>query len=101
VSAPVPHSLAAELVLASANARCLAGVLAACPGSDPAAQGGTIHGSKATGEPPLMLSFSVREAIRDAVAAFVPKGGEVPLASPATCEAILAAIDSRRHKSSQ
>ncbi len=61
-----------------------------------AAQEGTIHGSKATGEPPLMLSFSVREAIRDAVAAFGPRGGEVPLASPATCEAIFAAIETRR-----
>jgi xanthine dehydrogenase molybdopterin binding subunit/xanthine dehydrogenase small subunit len=57
-----------------------------------AAQEGTIHGSKASGEPPLMLAFSVREAIRDAVAAFGPKGGEVPLASPATGEAIFAAI---------
>ena len=30
----------------------------------------TIHGSKAVGEPPLMLAISVREAIRDAIAAF-------------------------------
>jgi xanthine dehydrogenase molybdopterin binding subunit/xanthine dehydrogenase small subunit len=60
-----------------------------------AAQEGTINGSKASGEPPLMLAFSVREAIRDAVAAFGPKGGEVRLASPATSEAILAAIGSR------
>jgi xanthine dehydrogenase molybdopterin binding subunit/xanthine dehydrogenase small subunit len=60
-----------------------------------AAQEGTIHGSKASGEPPLMLAFSVREAIRDAVAAFGTKGGEVPLASPATGEAIYAAIRTR------
>jgi xanthine dehydrogenase molybdopterin-binding subunit B len=60
-----------------------------------AAQKGTIHGSKASGEPPLMLAFSVREAIRDAVAAFGPKGGEVPVASPATGEAIFAAISGR------
>jgi xanthine dehydrogenase large subunit len=60
-----------------------------------AAQEGTIHGSKASGEPPLMLAFSVREAIRDAVAAFGEKGGEVPLASPATGEAIFAAIKGR------
>ena len=60
-----------------------------------AAQEGTIHGSKASGEPPLMLAFSVREALRDAVAAFGKKGGEVPLASPATGEAIHAAILSR------
>jgi xanthine dehydrogenase molybdopterin binding subunit/xanthine dehydrogenase small subunit len=60
-----------------------------------AAQEGTIHGSKASGEPPLMLAISVREAIRDAVAAFGNGGGEVPLASPATGEAIFAAIRSR------
>jgi len=56
---------------------------------------GTIHGSKAVGEPPLMLAFSVREAIRDAVAAFGAPGGEVPLASPATGEAIFAAVRRR------
>jgi xanthine dehydrogenase molybdopterin-binding subunit B len=60
-----------------------------------AAQDGVIHGSKAVGEPPLMLAISVREAIRDAVAAFGAAGGEVPLASPATHEAILAAIRTR------
>lgn len=56
-----------------------------------AAQPGVIHGAKAVGEPPLMLAISVREAIRDAVAAF-RGGGEVRLASPATPEAILRAI---------
>jgi len=60
-----------------------------------AAQEGTIHGSKASGEPPLMLAFSVREAIRDAVAAFGPGGGEVPLPSPATSEAIFSSIRQR------
>jgi xanthine dehydrogenase molybdopterin binding subunit/xanthine dehydrogenase small subunit len=60
-----------------------------------AAQEGTIHGSKASGEPPLMLAFSVREAIRDAVAAFGTGSGEVPLASPATCEAVFTAIAHR------
>ncbi len=60
-----------------------------------ATQANTIHGSKAVGEPPLMLAFSVREAIRDAVAAFGEKGGEVRLASPATGEAIFAAIQAR------
>lgn len=63
-----------------------------------AAQPGTIHGSKAVGEPPLMLAISVREAIRDAVAAFGAKEGEeIPLGSPATCEAIYRAI--HRHDS--
>ena len=57
-----------------------------------AAQPGVIHGSKAVGEPPLMLAISVREAIRDAIAAFGTAGGEVPQASPATHEAIRAAI---------
>ena len=31
---------------------------------------GVVHGSKAVGEPPLMLAISVREALRAAVAAF-------------------------------
>ncbi len=57
-----------------------------------ASQDGVVHGSKAVGEPPLMLAISVREAIRDAIAAFGARGGEVPLPSPATHEAILAAI---------
>jgi xanthine dehydrogenase large subunit len=39
-----------------------------------------------------MLALSVREAIRDAVAAF-GAGGEVALESPATPEAVLRAID--------
>lgn len=60
-----------------------------------AAQADTIHGSKAVGEPPVMLAISVREAIRDAVGAFGPAGGEVRLASPATGEAIFAAILAR------
>jgi len=55
----------------------------------------TIHGSKAVGEPPLMLAISVREAIRDAIAAFGKPGGEVPLKVPATCEAIYMAVRNR------
>lgn len=54
-------------------------------------QAGVVHGSKAVGEPPLMLAISVREALRDAVAAFGP-GGVVELASPATPEAVYWAI---------
>ncbi len=57
-----------------------------------AAQAGTIHGSKAVGEPPLMLAISVREAIRDAVASFSETGVPVFLDSPATGEAIFRAI---------
>jgi xanthine dehydrogenase molybdopterin binding subunit/xanthine dehydrogenase small subunit len=60
-----------------------------------ATQANVIHGSKAVGEPPLMLALSVREAIRDAVAAFGSPGGEVHLASPATGEAISNAIAAR------
>ncbi len=60
-----------------------------------AAQPTTIHGSKAVGEPPLMLSISVREALRDAVASFGAPGGQVRLASPATGEAVWAAIQGR------
>ncbi|HSY16996.1 MAG TPA: xanthine dehydrogenase molybdopterin binding subunit [Candidatus Acidoferrales bacterium] len=61
-----------------------------------AAQKNVVHGSKAVGEPPLMLAISVREAIRDAVAAFNPGKLEVPLASPATCEAIWMAIQKNK-----
>jgi xanthine dehydrogenase large subunit len=50
-----------------------------------------IFGSKAVGEPPLMLAISVREAIRDAVAAF-GNGGPVDLQSPATPERIFFAV---------
>jgi xanthine dehydrogenase molybdopterin-binding subunit B len=60
-----------------------------------ATQANVVHGSKAVGEPPLMLALSLREAIRDAVAAFGEPGGEVALASPSTCEAISNAITAR------
>jgi xanthine dehydrogenase molybdopterin-binding subunit B len=55
-----------------------------------------VHGSKAVGEPPFMLAFAVREAIRDAVASFGPPGGLVMLPSPATGEAVWRAIAARR-----
>ena len=35
---------------------------------------GAVYGCKAVGEPPLMLAFSVREALRQAAAAFGPAG---------------------------
>jgi xanthine dehydrogenase molybdopterin-binding subunit B len=57
-----------------------------------AAQLNTIHGSKAVGEPPLMLAISVREAIRDAIAAFARPGQQIALPSPATHEAIYETI---------
>ena len=54
---------------------------------------GAVYGSKAVGEPPLMLAFSVREALREACAAFGPPGVAVELASPATPEAVYWALD--------
>ncbi|MBF2001021.1 MAG: xanthine dehydrogenase molybdopterin binding subunit [Synechococcales cyanobacterium M58_A2018_015] len=68
-----------------------------------APQEGVIYGSKAVGEPPFMLAMSVREAIREAVAAFahgqpVPY---VPLAAPATPEATLWAIERVRAAASE
>ncbi|MBB5207466.1 xanthine dehydrogenase molybdopterin binding subunit [Chiayiivirga flava] len=54
-----------------------------------------IFGSKGVGEPPLMLALSVREALRDAVAAF-GDARAVALACPSTPEALLTAIDAVR-----
>ncbi|WDZ97514.1 xanthine dehydrogenase molybdopterin binding subunit [Herbaspirillum sp. WKF16] len=56
----------------------------------------TIHRSKATGEPPLLLPFSVFLAIRDAVSAVGRHRVNPPLRAPATCEAILDAVDAVR-----
>ena len=55
-----------------------------------------IGNSKAVGEPPFMLALSVREAIRDAVAAF-GSNQRVDLAAPATPEAIYTAIQRQRN----
>lgn len=52
----------------------------------------SIHRSKAVGEPPLLLPFSVFFAIRDAVAAAGGHRVAPPLQAPATSEAILRAI---------
>jgi xanthine dehydrogenase large subunit len=60
-----------------------------------AAQRNVIFGSKAIGEPPLMLAISVREALREAVAAF-GRGGIVTFESPATPERIFFAIREAR-----
>lgn len=67
---------------------------------DKAHEDGAIYGSKAVGEPPLMLAFSVREALREAVAAFGAPGTSVELASPATPEAVFWAIESVREQQS-
>ena len=63
---------------------------------DHAHEDGAVYGSKAVGEPPLMLAFSVREALREAAAAFGPPGTSVDLASPATPEAVWWAIEQAR-----
>ena len=57
---------------------------------------GVVYGSKAVGEPPLMLALSVREALRQAAAAFGPPGTTVDLASPATPEAVFWAVRQAR-----
>ena len=75
-----------------------------------AADDGAVYGSKAVGEPPLMLALAVREALREAVGAFGVStlrqaqdgagstsgslGG--PLASPATPEAVYWAIQAAK-----
>jgi xanthine dehydrogenase large subunit len=61
-----------------------------------ATEAGAVYGSKAVGEPPLMLAFSVREALRQAAAAFAPAGTSVSLGSPATPEAVFWAIEQAR-----
>jgi xanthine dehydrogenase large subunit len=52
----------------------------------------TINRSKAVGEPPLLLPFSVFNAIRDAVASVAGYRIEPQLDAPATPEAILNAV---------
>ena len=59
-----------------------------------AAEPDVIFGSKAVGEPPLMLAISVREAIRDAVGAF--GNAEVQFDSPVTPERVYWAIQKRK-----
>ncbi|MCM3686536.1 xanthine dehydrogenase molybdopterin binding subunit [Kocuria rosea] len=61
-----------------------------------ATESGVVYGSKAVGEPPFMLAFSVREALREAAAAFGPGDRSVELASPATPEAVFWALDRAR-----
>jgi xanthine dehydrogenase large subunit len=58
----------------------------------------TIHRSKAVGEPPLLLPFSVFLALRDAVSAAGGHRVDPPLRAPATAEAILAAVQAVQAK---
>lgn len=53
----------------------------------------SIHRSKAVGEPPLLLPFSVFFAIRDAVASVADYRFNPPLNAPATSETILKAVE--------
>jgi xanthine dehydrogenase large subunit len=57
-----------------------------------AAEPGVVYGSKAVGEPPFMLAIAVREALKDAIHTFNPRG-VVNLASPATPEAVYWALE--------
>jgi xanthine dehydrogenase large subunit len=56
----------------------------------------TIMRSKAAGEPPLLLSFAVFFAIRDAIASVADYKLNPPLNAPATCEEILNAVNAIR-----
>lgn len=56
----------------------------------------SIFRSKAVGEPPMLLGFSVWLALRDAVCAAGGPGADPELRAPATPEAILAGIQSVR-----
>jgi xanthine dehydrogenase large subunit len=63
-----------------------------------ATQPGVVMGSKAVGEPPLMLAIAAREAIRAAVAAFADANRRAPilLGCPSTSEQIYWAIEAVR-----
>ncbi len=56
----------------------------------------SIHRSKAVGEPPLLLPFSVFFAIRDAVSAVGGHRVDPPLQAPATSEEILRSVEAVR-----
>jgi xanthine dehydrogenase molybdopterin-binding subunit B len=79
---------------AELNVRLLDDVL----GDAGAAQRDVVHGSKAVGEPPLMLAFAVREALRDAIAAFRDPQSDpnrrepIALPSPLTHEQLYRAV---------
>jgi xanthine dehydrogenase molybdopterin-binding subunit B len=59
---------------------------------DDAAEPTVVHGSKAVGEPPFMLAFAVREALKEAVAAFAGPRYVVDVPSPLTHEVLFAAV---------
>ena len=59
---------------------------------------GTIRKSKAVGEPPLMLAFSVWLAIKDAISAVGNHQFEPSFSLPATAEVVLNSIEEIKHK---
>ncbi len=61
----------------------------------------TIMRSKAVGEPPLLLGFSVFFALRDAIASVANGQVSPPLNAPATCEAILDAVEATHQANQQ
>jgi xanthine dehydrogenase large subunit len=66
-----------------------------------ASEPSVVKGSKAVGEPPLMLAISVREGLRSAVAAFAEgesSGAPIELALPSTPEAVYWAIETARER---
>lgn len=65
-------------------------------GTDQPNREDTIGRSKAVGEPPLLLPFSVFYAIRDAVSAVGNHQVDPPLDAPATSERILKAVNAVR-----
>jgi xanthine dehydrogenase large subunit len=56
----------------------------------------SIHGSKAVGEPPLMLAISAVAALRHAVLAFAHDDRDLELSIPCTPEAVLRAVERMR-----
>ncbi len=61
-----------------------------------ARQHDVIHGSKAVGEPPLMLAISAVTALRHAIRAFADADADLDLEVPVTAERILAAVERLR-----
>ena len=59
---------------------------------------GSIRKSKAVGEPPLMLAFSVWLAIKDAVSAVGNHEFEPAFSLPATAEVVLLSIEEIKKK---
>jgi xanthine dehydrogenase large subunit len=78
------------------------GTATTTPTTPTAAQPGVVHGSKAVGEPPLMLALAVREALKDAIAAFAEgRAVVVDVASPLTHERLFAAVGAVRARATR